>query len=56
MMEEARSLSIESMARSDKRSSVVVVLSLVFILFKEEKERSHSALVTAIVRAIWTTW
>ncbi len=48
---EAVSLSMDNIDRSDKP---IVVLSLVFILLRDEKERSHSELVTAIVKAIWT--
>ena len=39
-------------ARSDKQSSVMVLRSLFFIIFKEEKDLSQETLVTAIVSDI----
>ena len=48
-----RSLSIDSMERSAKRLSLMVVRSQVLMRFIDEKERSQDAEVTAMVKMIW---
>ena len=46
---------MDKIARSDSLLSIMLVLNLVLILFMVENDLSLSVLVTAIVKAIWTS-